>query len=334
MKKANSPPPPLPVPPLPDASWGRTAGGQNRDRTVLIILAVIALALVLLLLLWLTMRIGSQSGGKSKKVENSAAANADSNSAGESQSESQSAENEKSADDVADSGQVESVDEPQTAGRPADAESAATQADDEALKQAVDTTTDSGDLAQNAASSATADSGPRHQATIGALGSEGGAEFFGVSADGNRFVFVIDISSSMANGSFIKARDEAVRSIDQLSPSQDFGVVLYHDSPVTNNVFSMCEATDKHKAAFKQWILQQSPTGGTEPTAAMKIAIARKPDAIFLLSDGEFDPKAVQLISGINKSKRVVINTISLSANSSTLKQIADENGGSFRFVP
>src|SRR5689334_3254696 len=53
--------------------------------------------------------------------------------------------------------------------------------------------------------------------------------FFGTEARGNRFVFVVDNSSSMKGGRLEMAVAELRRTIDALSPKQSFYVIFVSD---------------------------------------------------------------------------------------------------------
>jgi hypothetical protein len=55
--------------------------------------------------------------------------------------------------------------------------------------------------------------------------------FFGTQAKGNRFVFVVDNSSSMKGGRLEMATAELVRTVEGLSPRQSFYVIFVSDKP-------------------------------------------------------------------------------------------------------
>ena len=121
------------------------------------------------------------------------------------------------------------------------------------------------------------------------------ASFFGATATGNRFVYVLDISGSMnrrGGRRFARARDELLRSIRELKPTQEFYVLLYSSSTILMTNESKNQgfrfATADQKETTENWLKRVRPKGGTEPQDALAIAGTMKPDAVFFLSDGDF----------------------------------------------
>lgn len=95
-------------------------------------------------------------------------------------------------------------------------------------------------------------------------------------------------------------------------------------------------ATAAQKRSGRQWVANfEPPGGGTDPEAALMRALGLKPDAVYLLTDGEFDPTIAERVRQANK-QRTAIHTISFVTRDaeSLLKLIASESGGDYRFVP
>ena len=199
-------------------------------------------------------------------------------------------------------------------------------------------------------------------------------KFFGAEAYGNRFVFVLDVSSSMAarNGQRLqRATNELIGSINQLNDEQQFSVILYSDQAVPmfarNNEPYMRQATPTNKKAAIEWLRYQvRPRGGTMPARALQIAGNLKPDAVFFLSDGEFlyghganmnSPlndffqgfgsarKAMPPPGGVmldpkdilaEYPREIIVHTIAFESVSSgpLMKMIAAQKGGQYRFIP
>lgn len=167
-----------------------------------------------------------------------------------------------------------------------------------------------------------------------------GAGFFGSKGEGRSFVYVVDMSQSMAGGRFRRAIAELIRSINRLKPTQSFYVFffndetypLYHPRPARG----LQPATQANKSRASRWINARHPYSTTDPDQALQQALEMKPDVIFLLTDGELDePDRVrESIRRLNKTS-VTIHTIAFEniEASSTLKTIADENNGTFQFV-
>lgn len=129
----------------------------------------------------------------------------------------------------------------------------------------------------------------------------GTAEYFGTVADGDRFVYVLDMSGSMNEPKtpsgqrtrFDRAVSELLYSLDRLDSDQWFFVVLFSDT--TRRMFDesgeaeMLPATRENKKRLEQWIASIQPHGGTQPRGAIRLAMSLRPDAVFMLSDGAFD---------------------------------------------
>ena len=160
------------------------------------------------------------------------------------------------------------------------------------------------------------------------------ADFFGISAEGNQFAYVVDVSSSMAGVKFEKARQELLESIDRLNRDQEFFIVFFNNASYPQPIDRLIRATRKNKALVRKWIMQAIPSGGTEPLDSIARAIEKRPEAIFVLSDGEFDWPVVTIVGTLNKQSPVPIHTIGFVVDSVTLKQLANQNQGTYRHVP
>lgn len=99
------------------------------------------------------------------------------------------------------------------------------------------------------------------------------AQFFGLRADANKIVFVIDMSSSMSGLRFEAARQELVKSIKRLKRQQSFFVVFFNDAPLPQPKDTMQKASPGNKKGIRRWIAKVSPFGGTQPTAAILHAL-------------------------------------------------------------
>lgn len=79
------------------------------------------------------------------------------------------------------------------------------------------------------------------------------------------------------------------------APYQSFYVILFSTS--TRRMFddespspTTIPATRENKERLQEWFKTISVGGGTDPREALFVAMSIAPDAIFLLSDGEFNP--------------------------------------------
>lgn len=160
------------------------------------------------------------------------------------------------------------------------------------------------------------------------------AEFFGVAAEGKSFVYVVDKSSSMMGEKFEGAREELIESINSLRPNQSFFVIFFDTSFHPQETKGLVKATSRNKKKVKAWIDLAGPSGGTDPYEAIVQALNLKPDAIFVLSDGEFEYYLADQVKVINNHFTIPIHTIAFTSNAQTLKDLADQNKGTYRFVP
>lgn len=207
-------------------------------------------------------------------------------------------------------------------------------------------------LAQQAANSAAAQAMRDHLAGMG-TGSGGGpgdgqgsgrgpglsGAFFGTQTEGRTFVYVIDMSGSMAGRRFDRAKSEIVRSITKLKPEQSFYVYFFNDRTIPlfepHPAKGMLPATAANKMRARRWIMMRSPSSTTNPTFAMQMALEMKPDVIFLLTDGELDsPDLVRNLIRENNKSNTQVHTIAFENEDGarTLEAIANENNGTFRF--
>lgn len=189
-------------------------------------------------------------------------------------------------------------------------------------------------------------------ATPGLLGSARGS-FFGIEAGGHEFVYVLDMSGSMAGRRFDRACDELMRSVEQLGPHQSFYVLLF--SSGTLQLFGCSDylpkpvsATTENKERLEKWLGTAFQGGGTDPREALRVAMRMNPSAIFMLSDGEFNGQKKQkqenLLGGNADAFSVVaaastktpIHSIAFEDRRSreNMRRLAELTEGDFRFVP
>ncbi len=165
-------------------------------------------------------------------------------------------------------------------------------------------------------------------------GGGSGNTFMGVEGRGKRVVYVIDRSGSMTGDRFANARYELKRSIRALPADGAFYVIFFDQGSLPMPANALTAASAANKERYAKWIDQQLPGGGTDPTKAMELALSLKPDSIFLMSDGEFDPMVADRIRAANDA-RCSINAIAFHdrAGEAILQRIARENEGAYRFV-
>ena len=164
----------------------------------------------------------------------------------------------------------------------------------------------------------------------------GGASFFGLEARGRNFVFVVDYSGSMDGPRLQAAKTELIRSISALKRNMKFLIIFYDHEYVVMPGGELMKASEATKRRLFAWVDGIRSQGGTDPSAAMKVALAARPDAIWLLSDGEFDRSAIDVIRLANPGGRTQIHAVAFQSKEGErlLRRIAEQNRGEYRFVP
>jgi hypothetical protein len=188
-------------------------------------------------------------------------------------------------------------------------------------------------------------------------GSGQTAQFFGLQAHGGKFVFIVDNSRSMNGGKFVDAKVELSSAIHRLSSDQSFYVIFFSGTTVCMTFAphaapepAPVAATSENFALFDDWMATIPTMPNTDPTDALRIAVEMSPDAIFLLSDGEFAERSrtLRYLTAHNRelnkdsssssrfTPKVTIHTIAFWENvgEKTMRLIARTNGGDFRFIP
>lgn len=173
-------------------------------------------------------------------------------------------------------------------------------------------------------------------------GSKAATEFFGIGGYGQTFVYVVDCSGSMRmRGKFDRARYELLQSIEQLNSDQRYFVIFYSDGAYPMNADEPVFATEKDIARTVRWVDDFEADGGTFPLPALLHAVSLRPDAIYFLSDGQFDPLTIHELKMRNRPtkrvrmRQIPIHTIAFvdRATVGLMRTIARNSGGEHRFV-
>lgn len=176
--------------------------------------------------------------------------------------------------------------------------------------------------------------------------------FFGIQTTRpDRVIYVMDKSGSMLK-TFDLVRQELIRSINDLDETQQFHVILFADNVPTEFVVGKRPAFQPANAANKKalaaWMEDKVPAstaGLTDPQASMKRALAlaeaEQWTLVYLLTDGMFPDDTLKLLRTLNAGKKVIVHTILFGEDNrpdgkaeKLLRAIAEENGGTFRFIP
>lgn len=167
----------------------------------------------------------------------------------------------------------------------------------------------------------------------------GGVDFFGARAEGTHFCYLCDISGSMEGSKLVQLRDELLRSLRALPPGTQVQVVFF------NSRAHLLSPDWKRTGTrgFDALLADIARTGcgdDTDPTPAVNYAFTQldpRPDAVFLLTDGQFESDVAGQLARLNPpTDQTRVHTIGLGGDVSaaTLRAIAAANGGTFTQVP
>jgi von Willebrand factor type A domain len=161
--------------------------------------------------------------------------------------------------------------------------------------------------------------------------------FFGIRARGRFFVYVADCSLSMLDDDRLtRATIEVRRSVFSLVEPQKFEVIFYNNESIPMPGGPRARTADlQAKNQLVAWLQVIEPDGGTDPRVAIKQAISLKPDAVFLLSDGEFPEGTVDEVAKLN-ARKIPIHCIDLAGGlaGDHLQRIAAGSGGQYASRP
>lgn len=160
-----------------------------------------------------------------------------------------------------------------------------------------------------------------------------GAEFFGVRSAGRRFVFLIDASSSMQDGKDAAARRELVESVKRMTKGMELEVMFFTDR--VTRVFGKFQSIQDRNRIISEIENANPFMGGTPVMPALRQALRMQPDAIFLLTDGNFYEGDISGEATALNNDDIPINTIAFVNRTmeSVLKKVAAESGGDYRYV-
>ena len=180
---------------------------------------------------------------------------------------------------------------------------------------------------------------------------------------GSNVVFVLDQSVSMSGKKSAAARRELVKALQDLDLGTNQSFYIYtatneisfkgdlQDLGTNQSSYILCVHLSGYEAMPTSGLLQTTPQEirsvtnlilsagnyfGSDPTPAMQRALEFKPNTVWFLSDGKFSTKVPQAIRVANDSVNARIHTVGFyePTGESVLRQIADENGGTYRSVP
>jgi hypothetical protein len=154
--------------------------------------------------------------------------------------------------------------------------------------------------------------------------------------DAREIIFVCDCSGSMLN-KFATLRRALTRAVDRLGADQCFNLVFFQETKPYVLSPKLLKATKENKLRVEPFLENAVPRGETNPIPGIKAAFNQHPQAIYLLTDGDFpnNDAVIQQISLLNKDHQTKVNAIAFIGEGDNdteflklLKQIAHDNGG------
>lgn len=178
-----------------------------------------------------------------------------------------------------------------------------------------------------------------------------GAEFFGVKATGNTFVYIVDCSPSMKkDGAFEAAKQEIGRSLMSMKPTQRFHLMFFGKEieslfiePGKAEEYPIY-ATPANVQKAIEWLGRSSiQKEGWPPNDSLNKAIDMQPDGIFMLFDGDTRSDVAKHLSKVNRTAdvlsepgpKVPVHVIHFFQEefAPAMRKVANENAGTYRFV-
>ena len=166
-------------------------------------------------------------------------------------------------------------------------------------------------------------------------GATAARQFFGVVTEAPKVAYVIEGSGSMID-SIMYVKRELKRSIRQLKPNQMFYVAFASSGPAREMpARKLVPATEANKQAACEFIDSYVPAGQTDLTDSLRRAFEVGAEVIYVLSDGEFEERTVDLVDRLNSDRKVKVNTVCFlyASGEMLLKEIARRNGGTYKYV-
>ena len=160
-----------------------------------------------------------------------------------------------------------------------------------------------------------------------------------------RVVYVVDRSGLFPEDATLLTR-EMERALENLVPEQRFGLIVCDDGAEAEILTAGPNAVQATPEVRCEVIakLGRVPKKGLQDSEIIPIqdgfqkALAMKPEVIYFLAEGRFDPRVIEQVRKLNAgARKVPIHTIAFLGQDDgyfdQLKQIAADSGGKFKYV-
>ncbi len=174
--------------------------------------------------------------------------------------------------------------------------------------------------------------------TSGGSGAAGQASFMGVQAYGRRFCIIADHSGSMKGQPLRFVKKEVGKTLDTMTRGSAIHLVFYSASWTAHP--DRWADPKRDRLPTDEWLARIEPRGGTNPGPAFDHAfdLEPPPDAIFFMTDGKIPGNMDKHVARLNEKRvrKIPVHTIAFlnPAAAAIMKQIAEDSGGKYRYVP
>lgn len=177
---------------------------------------------------------------------------------------------------------------------------------------------------------------------IGSAPAPLGSSLLPVSARVKRIVYLLDRSISMGPGGGLdRARTELARSLRALPPDSRFQILAYNRAvvPLVRSASGLVVADTPHLAQALNALEELSATGSTDHVAALRQALALRPELLFLLTDADnLQDRDVSTLTRLNQAGSAIhvieFTRSSVASPTGPLARLAVINQGTYRRVP
>ena len=178
---------------------------------------------------------------------------------------------------------------------------------------------------------------------LGSPGEKAQVSLFGVSAEGSKFVYVLDRSGSTEGKLLAAAKAQILASIEKIDDMHQFQMVVYNDRPKAFNPAGpngqLAFGTEANRAEVKRFLGAIDGEGGTDHFAALSLAIRMRPDVIFLLTDGDKPYLTARELARVDRiGPGIAIHTIQFGEGPARdangwMEKLARQSGGKYKYV-
>ncbi len=167
---------------------------------------------------------------------------------------------------------------------------------------------------------------------------------FGAVAEGTKFVFVFDRSTSMAGAPLAAAKQQLVASLEALDSVHQFQVIFFNHEvqawDLTGGQRRIPLASDSNKELARRFVAGVTAAGGTYRRTPLLRALAMSPDAVFFLTDADDAMPAYDVVEAVSRAERsgTAIACIEFgegpaAGGENFLTQLARATGGAYVYI-